>query len=307
MKKYVFLPVAIILFALFGCGQATPNEAAYINTEVPLMWRVLSPAGQTMYLFGSIHAADASIYPLPGFIMEAFHRSDYLAVEADVVAFSQDANAVASMTTRMLYADDRTILDDIGEDIHTRATAVLAQQGFPPGTLDAFHPFMWSTVLLAAVMDEAGMAAEYGLDMFFILEAMERGMGILEVESMELQLDIMLGLSPALWAWKIESTLDIAEGADALLQMYTAWQRGDAAFFYALFAADHDDVPDALWHEFYYELLVRRDVGMTQKARQFMAEGKKVFYVVGLAHMLGEDSIIYLLRNYGYTITRVLP
>ena len=42
-----------------------------------------------------------------------------------------------------------------------------------------------------------------------------------------------------------------------------------------------------------------------EAAEQFMAEGKSVFYVVGLAHMIGENGIVEQLIRNGHTVERV--
>ena len=324
MKKFLLI-FLLALASLSGCSRnnddaatntsaASHNEAPQSSVpsveqdpEVPLLWRATSPVGQTMYLFGSIHAADASIYPLPNFIMDAFHRSDYLAVEVNTYAFEQDLAAQMEFAFRMLYLDGRTIVDDIGEDLHARATAVLVEQGFSPGFYDGFKPYAWWSLLLLLAVQEAGMDAEYGLDLYFIRAAVERGMEILEVESMDLQMDVLLGFSPELSAFMLEESLDIEAAAEGLLIMYDAWKRGDEQLLIDLFEYEYSGMPTHLWEEYNNALLIQRDIDMTEIARQFMAEGRKVFYVVGLAHLIGQDSVIYLLMQEGYAIERIWP
>ena len=284
-----------------------PDLASYDFDGVPLMWRVTSPAGQTMYLFGSIHAADETVYPLPDFIMDAFHRSDYLAVEADIVAHAQGEQAMMAMSTRFLYTDGRTIRDDIGADLYERASKVMEELGYHVSILDGFKPYIWSSFLLAEALNLANMVSDLGIDDFFILEAMARGMGILEVESIEKQMDLLLGLSMEMQALLLEGSLDIALVAEGLLMLFEAWQQGNEEWLVALFEMQYDYMPAHLFHEYNQSFLVQRDIGMTQAARQYMAEGKQVFFVVGLGHMVGDNSIVYLLRNYGYDVVRVLP
>ena len=105
---YALLTVLIMVMLLAACGgnnenipedeiieeadtyTLPPNDISENGGITPLMWRVTSPAGQSIYLFGSIHVAEESIYPLPGFIMDAFDSSEYLAVEIDFYAIGSN-------------------------------------------------------------------------------------------------------------------------------------------------------------------------------------------------------------------------
>ena len=42
-----------------------------------------------------------------------------------------------------------------------------------------------------------------------------------------------------------------------------------------------------------------------ETADEALRAGKNVFYIVGIAHMLGEDGIVEGLRQLGYTVTQV--
>ncbi|MCL2404897.1 MAG: TraB/GumN family protein, partial [Defluviitaleaceae bacterium] len=59
----------------------SPQPSQTSNDEIPLLWLVTAPHGQTMYMFGATHHGTADFYPLPDELMDAFRRSDYLAME----------------------------------------------------------------------------------------------------------------------------------------------------------------------------------------------------------------------------------
>lgn len=48
-----------------------------------------------------------------------------------------------------------------------------------------------------------------------------------------------------------------------------------------------------------------RNAGMVKKALDFLKNGKSVFYVVGEAHMLGDDGLVNKLTEAGYTVELV--
>jgi len=62
---------------------------------------------------------------------------------------------------------------------------------------------------------------------------------------------------------------------------------------------------DDLVAEWRYVMLTSRDRQMANRASEYMAEGKKVFFTVGAAHLIGEDNVIDLLVQRGYEAVRI--
>ena len=317
--RSVLIALLALLF-LTGCaenyaghehdGSGYIYEYDYVDETpsdiTPLMWHVTSPGGQTMYLFGSIHVGTADIYPLPDFVMDAFHRSDYLAVEFDMLSI---VRYMGAMQRLMMYPEGMTVVDDIGEELHERATAFLAENGRPNLHLDGFKPMMWHSTILEVATHRAGLLPRYGLDVFFLQEAVEHDMGILEVESALSQMEIVFGFSMPLQIALLEEALeDIDQAAQELLELYSLWKQGDAQGIRVMLGQDYIQYyihEDELFAEYWYAMMTRRDIHMAEMARSYMAEGKKVFFVVGLAHFLVDDGVIDLLIQNGYDVVRV--
>ena len=310
MKKCfsIILVVVITLSFLSGCTRNN-NEVGYDvpDSITPLMWHVTSPTGQTMYLFGSIHVAEELIYPLPAFIMDAFARSEYLAVEIDLLAFVNDPEMQEYISARLMRQDGLTLADDIGEELVARMSEVLTEEGsgYLINMLDMMKPIFWEMFLLQIATERAGMSMEFGLDLYFLVAAAERDMEVLEVESFEKQMDMLLGLSMPLQAFLIEASLDIEQTAQELLAMYEAWKQGDEQFFVYLFSNENLGMPEELFAEYIDALLTQRDLLMVEVARQYMHDGKSVFFVVGLGHMIGKNGIVEQLRRHGYTVEQI--
>ena len=68
----------LFLIVTFICTTYTFSYA-----EKSFLWRVQSKRS-TVYILGSIHLLKKDIYPLSRTIENAFEKSDYLAVEADI-------------------------------------------------------------------------------------------------------------------------------------------------------------------------------------------------------------------------------
>ena len=307
--KRVLISLTILLF-LAGCNISYDSHDYYYSEYTyrpasditPLMWHVTSPAGQTMYLFGSIHVGTPDIYPLPDFIMDAFHRSDYLAVEFDMLSIVRYMGAIQRLIT---YTDDRTIVDDIGEELHEKARAFLRENGYPYLHLDLFKPFMWQQAILDVSVRRAGLSPDYGLDMFFLQEARQRNMEILEVESALSQTEMLAGFSMPLQIALLTEMLEYTDYTEhQLWELYSLWKQGDEQGIIAIVNQDYI-YEDELFAEYWDAMMTQRDIHMAEMARSYMAEGKKVFFVVGLAHFLVENGVIDLLVQNGYEVVRV--
>ncbi|MDR0325739.1 MAG: TraB/GumN family protein [Oscillospiraceae bacterium] len=299
-------------------SEATPEttpeatDTPEPSDVTPLLWLVTAPDGQIMYLFGSIHAADEALYPLPAYITDAFDLCDALAVEIDMLAFAEDYDAMTSFSLSIMYPEGETLEDEIGAELVSRLVETLTGLGYMVNAdlLNGYKPFYWTSFMSNIVAEMAGMWSEIGLDMVFLEEAVARGMQILEVESIEEQLAMSLGFSPPLQAYMVAEALDVEAGVRVLEELYEMWKRGDEQELEAYLFAEADELPDGLTEEHLIEywdaMNVQRNLKMAEAAERYMAEGKTVFYVVGLMHMLGEDGLVELLRQSGYSVERVL-
>jgi len=276
------------------------------NDEVPFLWLVTAPHGQTMYIFGSIHVGTADLYPLSPVIMDAFRRSDYLAVEA--MDLGDSTNPAA-----LLLTDGQTITDYIPEELHQRAIAVLmeyenyllASAGIPVQAMDSLRPFMWWQLLRLMAAEKSNLSAEHGLDAFFMREALALGMEILSVEDADRLVEAITGMSLPLYIALIENVLDISSSAKEVAILYKLWRSGDDKDLMAQYNLMNFFDNEELAREFHEVIFTNRDIQMANRASEFMAEGKKVFFVVGAAHLLVEGNVIYLLEQRGYEIERI--
>jgi hypothetical protein len=286
-----------------------PVPALEPSDATPLMWRVTCPDGQTMYLFGSMHAADETLYPLSNTIMDAFYSADYLAVEVDMLAFMNDIAAIMAFQFAIMYEDGKSIVDEIGEELHARAAEVILESGFLDlggasiEMFDMFRPFVWWSDLLTGIaLEQSGLSAELGIEMIFIQEANERGIEILEVESIQAQIDVLLGFPLETQIMLIEEALDIELAVEGLLYLYEVFKYGDLE---AITEMREEVAQSEEYADYYMDLLINRDIIMADAVEQYFAEGKDVFYIVGLLHMVGENGVIDLLTQRGYLVELV--
>ena len=60
-----------------------------------------------------------------------------------------------------------------------------------------------------------------------------------------------------------------------------------------------------LLEEYNKAMISDRNIGMADKAEEYLAGGGTGFYIVGLAHVVGDGGIIDLLTQRGYTVEKI--
>ncbi len=302
----------VLIFNLCACGATKNNKQAEPGQSLvctPLLYEVTDDDGNTLYLFGSIHVGDERMEEMPTYVLDAYEESDFLAVEADVVAFEQDFSKAMELTEMMLCADGKSIEDYLGEELFADLKEYLTEVGEYSVIYEMYGPAMWDSLLEVSIAEESGLDSEKGADRLFLEMAKEEEKEIREVESVEFQYDMMLNFSDELYQLMIRSTLDDIDGAvEGTRELYEVWLSGDED---DLKEQMEDDLSDATEEEFaLYEvykkaMLTDRNQGMFEVAKEYMEEGKNCFFVVGAAHVVGDDALAELFGDAGYEVSIV--
>ena len=87
------------------------------------------------------------------------------------------------------------------------------------------------------------------------------------------------------------------------------YQSGDVASLERALKASRtqkytDEALQAAMEEYDRLMFTERNALMADSLMKYMSEGRRVFFVVGCAHMLGDDGIVALLRENGYKVYR---
>lgn len=287
-----------------------------INTDTsdvplsPSAWKVTSPDGNTMYMMGSMHALKDECYPLPDYIEQMYTNADVLAVEVDITDFTSIVSGMLQYTDKMTYPNGETVVEHLGEETWNEIASYLEIYGQDPKMYEMYQSWYIYDLLENLALEDVDLSADKGIDVHLLNRAHEDGKEIYEVETMELQMDMLSSLTDdqvkaMVKGYSVENRYEIAQ---ALLDLYKAWKSGDVDA-----VAENNDTDTSefteeeleLINEFNHKLIGERNIGMTEKAMELIDSGDNVFYVVGLAHFTGEGGILDLLEQKGCTIERV--
>ncbi|MBR6377726.1 MAG: TraB/GumN family protein [Oscillospiraceae bacterium] len=287
-----------------------PEELAAVR---PMLFHVTGEKGREMYLFGTIHVADRRVDAALAKLAPILDGCDALGVEFDLVAYEQDLEAQMKSMSQFLYTDGSTVEDHMPQELYQRAAKLLQEAGVSPMGARIFKLSMWSTLVeQAALMTRTDFDMNVGMDRSLIHYCYDHKIPVRDVESPELQYDMMAGFSDELSLLMIESTLDSLEDyGEGLNKLYDAWLAGNYDNLLAVLNEESEDdeelTPEqkALVEDYNDQMLTQRNLGMRDRALEWMEAGDKVFFAVGAAHLMDEDGLVALLRAEGYTVEQI--
>ncbi len=258
------------------------------------------------------------MYPFDDRINSAFEECDYLAVEYDIVSADErteswTAEEQYAYISQFVYKDGDSIKNHLSSDTYSMAKAYLLQKGAYSEQMDMFVPALWHSIINSLVVEESGYSTSIGVDRVLIKLARETGKQVLEVESEQFQTELTLSFDDIIYDDSIRQTIESRENISRQYAYMTdLWKRGRddlidvmsnrLTFLYS--GSDGTDYAEA-YEEYNDKMMTQRNVNMADVADGYIKDGKKVFFVVGAAHICGEGGIIELLREKGYTVDRV--
>lgn len=308
LKKFILITFIIPLIVLTGCGKKGEIKTQAEEEVTPLFYKITNRENNsTIYLLGSIHVAEDKIYPLNDTIMSAYHASDYLAVECDIVNI--DSTVQAEQTKKMMYTDGTTVKDHISEKVYQKMVQFLEDKGMYNTVYDSFKPIFFTSLFENMIYSEANLNPNAGIDMYFINLAMKDKKSILEVESIDFQFNLLSTLSDEINNLMLESYIeDYDIQVENTKELYGAWKKGDRKELERLSLGEDESMPETerKFYEEYKKIAISdRNYGMVNKLEEYIYEGKNVFCVVGAGHIVGNEGIAKLMENKGYIVEQI--
>jgi len=114
LKRRHIHAVLLVLLAFMGAAQAQQAAPAQPKPRRFLMWKAASPT-TTVYLVGSIHLGDSSMYPLPKEVESAFAAAKVLAVEINIKNADQ-GKMMGLIQKYGLYTGDDSLTKHLPKD-----------------------------------------------------------------------------------------------------------------------------------------------------------------------------------------------
>lgn len=277
-----------------------------------MLWQVesaeLAAKGISIHLFGSIHVGKREFYPLHPTLETLFRNADQLVFEVDPQAASNPQVAI-QLQLRGMLSSGTTLRDVISAESLMNLEQVLGDMGIPLANFMNFKPWMIALLLTNLQVSALGYDPQYGLESY-LLSQVPPNSTILELESMQQQLDMLESLDPQMF---LDYSLDdFANSAQTMEDMVAAWRCADKASLQDIVFAAEEQSKHASEQEkqqleqLHNKMFMERNLVMAKGVEAFAQTGQgSYFVVVGSGHLLGEGSVVALLQQSGYSVTPV--
>jgi uncharacterized protein YbaP (TraB family) len=287
-----------LLFAAL-CVLVSPETGA-VNDRA-LFWQVQSTTAQ-VYLLGSIHYADQSFYPMRTEIEKAFDSADHLVVEINI-----DEDKAQKYRELVLqqgsFKGEKTIRDAISEETFQQLQFHLRRLGMPFEMVQKQKPGMLVLTLTAVQVMKMGFMPEMGIDAYFLKQALAGDKNIIELETIEEQMDIFLNVTDGDLLLR-ETLYSMDEAEFLMMDMMVCWKRGDIACLERILFEDALSTYPA-FAGIYDTLFFQRNEDMANEIQAFLKSKGTYFVVIGAGHLVGNKGIPELLEEAGFTVRRM--
>jgi uncharacterized protein YbaP (TraB family) len=290
-----------IAAALLAAGTLASGGVAQAQEARTLLYRVEGASGATVYMLGSIHLLSADAYPLPQPVQNAY-------ADAERVVFETSLDSLMArqqeMALRGMYQGGKTLRSELPAEVYAQVEAAapaLAPLGLTMPVLDRMEPWLVALMFQAVEWQKAGLTPEHGVDVHFSGRARQDGKPVGGLEPVELQLGLFDSMpAEAQVAFLRQSLEEAPQTAEQMRQIVAAWRAGDAARIDAIMNESLDESP-----ALYARMLTDRNAAWVPQIEQLLRGADDVLVVVGAAHLVGEQSVVQMLRQRGYTVEQL--
>lgn len=286
-----------ILMILAGCSGHTVKKTP--DTSRTSLWRADSPTN-TVYLLGSVHVLRETDYPLPSAMERAYGRAERLFFEVHLDS-ADNPMAQARILSKSFLRGDSTLADCIPDTLLELVHQQAETLGVQPAMFNKMKPWMVSMTLSLLKMQRSGIQPQFGVDFYFFKKARLEEKTVKGLESVAFQAEILGRLSRLNQAEYLQYTLEDLDRLDSEIgRMTAAWRKGRTAVLDTLLMEGFEDYP-----ELYETMVVQRNRKWMRRIRNQLAAETPALFVVGAAHLIGEDGLIRLLEKEGYLVRQL--
>lgn len=302
-KNYLILfLITIFTFTLSSCSTKPVEK----ETARGYIWEATKD-DKTVTLVGTMHIGNDNVSLLNDDIKQIIADTDVLSVEVDL---SVPSNLSEIQAAGYLSKEDN-IENYLSKDEIEKLSSIYKalEPNFNIDQVKNFTSYFLSSLLTNLIYSHAGISGP-GLDALMINSMNSRLRKGEDVQINELEgVDNQLETLNLLFSWDsfkdlINESYEIVivekNAKEEPLKLFEIYTNGDIDSMAEIYNQQKIDDPES-----YKILLLDRNILMANKIDELIKDGRKHTVAVGAGHFVGDDSILKLLEEKGYTITRV--
>ena len=291
MRKMILFALAVLCAA--RCAGAAADPALY---------RVTGEGGGVCYVFGTIHVGTEKDAEALEKVFAALDECDALLTEVDMARLTGMDIGTLVQASRLLLAPWDSMSARLGEDT---VRAVAKATGLPKAALDRYAPVFAMSYLEVAAASEAGLESDWGTDQILYAHAKKMGIANEGMEEVSAQMDAMMSFTDGYVLEAVRAWLEDPEKMRNEVEgLHTLWLNGDeeALTAYVRSIAEDDGEGAA---ETYETMYASRNRVFARRCADEIASGRTVTVAVGCAHLYGDDGVLRLLEDMGFSVERI--
>jgi uncharacterized protein YbaP (TraB family) len=250
------------------------------------------------YLLGGLH----NKFPvqLPLVIESAILKSDVLVTELGIDQFIFSENVVAQKYKKIMI--DHSLIEIFGLEIFERLLVNFDNYQEISSELNAIAP---SQAINSVILKKCPVTLGFdlGIERHLVLQAINRGIPVEAIETLDDQLEAMRQIDPLEWRKYATAALSAIENPSCSSER----QREINRTADLLFSGDLSSISASLGRE--WAILGSTEVEqgfgswrnpmMAMKIQKILDRRKKPFFIVGVAHLFGKKNLVTELTKLG--------
>ncbi len=289
MKAKILRIVLVLILLLAAAGVQAETS----------VW-VVKSAKSTVYLAGSCHVLRASDYPLPAEFLAAYQDSRQIIFEAPL-SDMEKPEYMQKLILAATYSDGTTLREHLSPQAYSKAEAFCRDRNYPLEQFQSFRPWMLAMTLTMSEMARIGAEPNYGVDYFFNERAQSDRKMLGSLETVDQQIGFLTTLDEYMSNEQITETIDELREIDTKgPEVLNSWKKGDEAKIEALNLKELKAYP-----KLYQTLIIDRNKRWINDIEGYLNGSVNTMVIVGVAHLVGDNSVVDLLRKRGYKVVKL--
>ena len=263
------------------------------------LWEIQGTSNQ-IRLLGSIHFLRPQDFPLPEAITNALMDADVVIMELDLTALNP-ITVQTIMLDKAIDPNGRGLEDLLDSRSYRKAQRLAAAVDIDLSTMRQYEPWYAALQITQLRLMQLGFDGSFGVETQILMQAIQHGKDLGGLETLEAQLDSMDSLPMDAQQEFLMVTLEEAAAAGEMLdEIIDAWKSGDTA-----------ELEDNLLRDLsansqlYDQLIVQRNRNWTKSIVSFTEDSRNYLIVVGALHLVGDDSVLKMLNDAGFSTRQI--